>query len=84
MKAIDYILPRPLSTYEVAARHRDYMNAIQPMIRMKQRIYATNIPVIIIEPGGIIRSEYRFDENQKSVLEYADIMINMMKKAYFG
>jgi hypothetical protein len=60
------------------------MSAIQPMIKMKTDVYAFGIPVIIIEPGGSMRSEYRFDDNQKAVLEAADSMIEMTKKAYFS
>lgn len=74
----------PVDWIKVAELHREYMRAIQPLIKMKSDIYAMNLPVMIIEPDGNMRSEYRFNEGQVMALESIDAAIKETKKSFFG
>lgn len=60
-------------------RHRAYLEAIQPLVQAKTRLYACKMPKIIVDQEtGHISTEYEFSEVEQKALDDFDRMIGEM------
>jgi|GEM_PF-5433069 len=74
---------RKPSNEEMARMHREFIQAIQPIIKAKCDLMNKCLPRITVYPSGKVEREYDFTEEQKRLLEDADKYIEHLKHVIF-
>jgi len=74
---------RTPSKETLARLKREYMDAIQPIIKAKCDLMNKCLPRITIFSSGEVKKEYDFTEDQKLLLENADKAIEHIRKTIY-
>ena len=61
-------------------QHRLFMEAIQPTIEIKMRVYSITLPRMLIYPDGRTEVEYDFTPEQRKILDQCDEYIEHIKQ----
>ena len=75
---------RQPSKEEFAVMHREFISAIQPIIKAKCNLMNKCLPKITVYPDGKVEKEYDFTEDQKRLLANADEAIEHIKHQILG
>ena len=60
-------------------RHREYIKAIQPYIKIKTDIYNMTIPNMLIHKDGTVEYEHNFTEQQELILNQIDECVEAIR-----
>lgn len=65
--------------------YRQYLDLIEPWLKLKRDIYSFSMPkiTIFLDGDALPKYEYEFSEQQKTTLVQIDNVINAIAKEYF-
>ena len=63
-----------------AERHRAFLEAIEPILAIKGRVYAMTIPRLLVYPDGHREVYYNFTPEQQRILDQCDEHIAYIKE----
>lgn len=76
------IEPWEILNYE--RKRRAFLDAIQPILKIKSHIYAITLPKIIVHANGEVEREYQFSEEQQKALSSLEGMIDACGRSCYG
>jgi hypothetical protein len=65
-------------------RQRQFLEAIEPYIKLKVDMHNLALPVIIAKPDGEIEHTYNFTDEQLRTLDQLDELIENARSKYLG
>lgn len=76
------IEPHEILVYE--RKRRAFLDAIQPILKMKMRIYSMTLPTILVSSNGEVERDYHFSSEQQRALANLDEMIDACGYSCYG
>lgn len=67
-----------------AEKHRIFQISIQPILRMKERVFNYTMPKIILRSGKLPEVTYDFTDDQQKLMDLYDEQIAYIKRSIFG
>ena len=75
---------REYDMHDFERRKRTFLETIEPLIKMKVRIYNVSMPCITVYENNEVEYDYTFSEEQRRAIDGLNELIEQAKRACFG